>query len=269
MAWMDQYSARAGYQRNGGPIRLRADVRRRLRYGEAPCRLRANFHRRGHRKRKADVSFAPLRLLMRRLPRVAVRCCADRGGQVERTTCDARFRAPRRGTTLPRLRRVARSPGAYPRASRRYAPIASAIIPGSGQVMLGNDRFIGYFARRSVEPGGSTRRTSASARIAGSRSSRNCARRRARSHFSEGSTGFAPRRGLGVLRVNARREGERSFSLSTTRAGRARNRLDDLQRQAMEDGAEHVSTREAALQKYWRIAIRPGVRWSWTSAQFQ
>ena len=31
-----------------------------------------------------------------------------------------------------------------------YAPIASALIPGSGQLMLGNDRFIGYVALEAL-----------------------------------------------------------------------------------------------------------------------
>ena len=46
-------------------IRFWSDVRRWLRHWEAPCRLCPDFHGRGRRKREADVSFAPLRFLMR------------------------------------------------------------------------------------------------------------------------------------------------------------------------------------------------------------
>ena len=35
-------------------------------------------------------------------------------------------------------------------ASRKYAPLASAILPGSGQALLGNNRFVGYLAVETI-----------------------------------------------------------------------------------------------------------------------
>ena len=65
---------------------------------------------------------------------------------------------------------------------RKYAPLASAIIPGSGQAILGNDRFVGYLAVEALAWWMYAK--DISERTARERQFKELAREVARAHFS-------------------------------------------------------------------------------------
>ena len=135
--------------------------------------------------------------------------------------------------------------------------------------MLGNDRFIGYVARRSAELV-EVREGRQRAAIAGSGVQATRARRQARSHFTTSRPICCPTRtGRTTRKCATITRADRSVC-RRTRTGGSRDRHDDVQRIALEVGAEHVlHACRGARSSTCRMRCRPEFAWSWKSAQFQ
>jgi hypothetical protein len=146
---------------------------------------------------------------------------------------------------------------------RRLAPIASAVLPGSGQLALGNDRFVVYAAteiiawwRYSKNAREQTQQEGAFKAIA---------RTVARSHFST-----APPDGDWTY-YESMRDFLESGAYTTTNTGTIVPETDTLTynghlwQQALATNA----TTAAALAVYQAQAIKPNFQWSWRNAQLQ
>ena len=110
--------------------------------------------RNGH-GRQADIPFAPVRVLMRRMGVVAVVGLAMASSAGHAQSIDGARAGVNAPMAIDSMSSNERSPVAGARSLapfaaqlrlRKYAPLASAIVPGSGQAILGNDRFVGYLA---------------------------------------------------------------------------------------------------------------------------
>lgn len=146
---------------------------------------------------------------------------------------------------------------------RRFAPMASAILPGSGQFALGNDRSIIYTAAEVI----GWWRFSKSWREQSQQESafKAIARTVARSHFSS-----APPDGDWTYYENMRDYLE-SGVYSTSNNGSVVPETDTLTynghlwQQLLATNA----TTSAALTKYEAQAVKPNFQWSWRNAQLQ
>jgi len=148
-----------------------------------------------------------------------------------------------------------------------YAPIASALIPGSGQLMLGNDRFIGYVALEALAwwkyaKDVSEQRSQEAA-------FKQLARRQARSRFTSGSPDLLPDADWAYY--EHMRDYKESGSFSLSNGGPIVPETDETTYNGSrwKLAQSTFSTREAALKKYLEDAVRPEFAWSWKSAQFQ
>lgn len=146
---------------------------------------------------------------------------------------------------------------------RPYAAVASLIMPGAGQVLLKNDRFIAYLA---VELRAWMQYSKdVSERGAQERAYKDLARRFARARFT---TTFPDADWLYYEWMRDRKESGR-FSL--TNSGPVVPETDETTYNGLRWSIAQSTqpTYEAALAQYEREAIRPEYQWSWTDASLQ
>jgi hypothetical protein len=151
--------------------------------------------------------------------------------------------------------------------SSEYAPIASAIIPGAGQVMLGNDRFIGYVAIevlswwKYAKDVGERRDQEAEFK--------SLARRQARAPFSTQPAELLPDADWSYYEKMRDFSESGAFSLTTVGPIVPETLTTTFNGARWKLAQSTFTTREAALEAYMREAIRPEFSWSWKGAQFQ
>jgi hypothetical protein len=144
-----------------------------------------------------------------------------------------------------------------------YAPLVSAIVPGGGQLMLGNDRFIGYAA---VELLGWLKYAKNVREQADQEATfRDLARRVARANFSP----TLPDGDWTYYEAMRDRLESGAYSLSTS--GPVVPETDTTTFNGhVWDVAVHTNPDVAsALAQYERLAYKPEFRWSWKNARFQ
>lgn len=163
----------------------------------------------------------------------------------------------------PADERAAALPGASDIRLRRLAPLSSAILPGSGQLALGNDRFIVYLAAEAI---GWWRLAKSSHEESQQVAAfKTIARTVARSHFST-----APPDGDWTY-YETMRDFLESGAYSMTNAGPVVPESDPTTYNGhlwLQERATH-STTAAALAQYEIDAIKPNFQWSWRNAQLQ
>jgi hypothetical protein len=148
-------------------------------------------------------------------------------------------------------------------ARKHLAPVASAIIPGTGQIMLGNNRSIAYFA---VEVVGWWRyRKHANERAAQEGAFKELARRVSRAHFT-------PDAGDGNWTYyEMMRDFAESGDYTTSDNGSVVPPTDTATFNGhvwLDALRTHTSTSEA-LAQYQQRAVRPDFQWSWKNARIQ
>jgi len=148
-------------------------------------------------------------------------------------------------------------------AKRRLAPIASAIIPGTGQMMLGNNRSIAYVAVEVI--GWWQYRKHVNERAQQEAAFKDLARHVARSHF-------APNGGDGNWTYyEMMRDYVESGDYTTSDNGTVVPPLDTMTFNGhvwLDALRTHTSTAEALLQ-YQQRAVKPDLQWSWKNARIQ
>ena len=145
----------------------------------------------------------------------------------------------------------------------RLASLSSAIVPGSGQLMLGNDRFVVYLAAEAI----GWWRFSKSSREQSQQEAafKTIARTVARSHFST-----APPDGDWTY-YETMRDYLESGAYSASNTGPVLPETDPSTYNGhlwLQELATH-STGAAALAQYEIDAIKPNFQWSWRNAQLQ
>jgi hypothetical protein len=150
--------------------------------------------------------------------------------------------------------------------AQKFSPIASAILPGSGQYMLGDDRFIGYLAVEVL----SWLQYSKNVREQAAQEAqyKSLARRVARASFASGSPDQLPDAEWAYY--EKMRDYAESGQYSLTAVGLApETNVDTYNGSRWALAQATFSTREAALAEYMRTAVRPEYEWSWTNAKLQ
>jgi hypothetical protein len=180
---------------------------------------------------------------------------ADPAGVTARRTSDSLNSKPASGPT------------SGPRVSAKslaYAPIASAIVPGSGQLMLGHDRFIVYAAVEVLGWWKYLKDTHEQTRQEALY--KELARGAARSHFST----TLPDGGWSYYELM--RDWQESGRYSQTDVGPVVPETNDSTYNGKRwqlAQATHVNDYAGALAEYEEIAVKPEFRWSWRNAGFQ
>ncbi len=146
---------------------------------------------------------------------------------------------------------------------KRLAPVASAIIPGTGQIILGNNRAIAYFAVEAIAWW--RYRKHVNERVQQEAAFKDIARRVARSHF-------APNGGDGSWTYyEAMRDYKESGDYTTSDNGTIVPPTSDSTFNGhvwLDALRTHASTSEA-LAAYEARAVKPDFQWSWENAGFQ
>lgn len=147
--------------------------------------------------------------------------------------------------------------------ARPYAPLASVAIPGTGQYMLGQDRFVVYAAVEALvwwQYGKHARE-----QVQQERAFKDIARQVARAHFSS-SAPDGP-----WSYYEAMRDWTESGSYSTADSGPVVPEADTTTYNGhLWELALQTNTSVAdALVQYERDAIRPDFQWSWRNASVQ
>ena len=167
--------------------------------------------------------------------------------------------------SLAHLSNVTPTPG--PRVSERtlvYAPIASAVVPGSGQFMLGHDRFVAYAAVEVLmwwkyfKDSREQNRQEALFK--------ELARSAARSHFSTTLPDG------GWTYYEQMRDWKESGRYSQTDNGPVVPETDDSTYNGSRwqlAQATHINDPAGALAEYEQLAVKPDFRWSWRNAGLQ
>ena len=148
-------------------------------------------------------------------------------------------------------------------AARPYAPVLSAILPGGGQLVLGDDRFVAYAAVevlswwRYVKANQDQRAQEALFK--------DLALRVARAPFSAiGAVG--PWSYYEAMRDNIE---SGSYSLSTTGQVVPETDATTFNGRAWVVALNTNPDSASALAQYQRLAVKPEFRWSWRNAQLQ
>lgn len=146
---------------------------------------------------------------------------------------------------------------------KRLAPVASAIIPGAGQIMLGNNRSVAYMAVEVL--GWWQYRKHVQERAAQEAAFKELARRVARSHFS-------PAGGDGNWTYyEMMRDYVESGDYTTSDNGSIVPPTDTATFNGhvwVDALRTHTSTADA-LAQYEQRAVRPDLQWSWKNARLQ
>jgi len=149
------------------------------------------------------------------------------------------------------------------RAARPYAPLASALVPGSGQIILGQDRFVVYAAVEvfSWWAYAKNRREQSQQEDA----FKSIAAGVARAHFTN-----SPRDTLWAY-YEAMRDWKASGYFSKSPTGPIQPETDTTTYNGYhwQLALRTHPTREGALAEYEEVAVRPDFQWSWVDAQFQ
>ena len=169
--------------------------------------------------------------------------------------------------TAVRSPRAAALPWRVSERVANYAPLASALVPGSGQFMLGNDRFIGYLAVETLSWWKYAK--DASEQRAQEAAFKQLARRQARSHFTSGSPDLLPDADWAYYEKMIDYQESGSFSLTSSGPVVPETDETTYNGSRWKLAQSTYSTREAAMQKYLEDAVRPEYAWSWKSASFQ
>lgn len=149
-------------------------------------------------------------------------------------------------------------------ALRPYAPLVSAVVPGGGQIILGDNRFVAYLAVEVLawwKYRKDTREQADQEALF-----KDIARRVARSHFS------ATLPDADWAYYEQMRDFLESGAYSMTDQGPLVPETDPLTYNGSRWQlalATHSTDLQAALAQYQRVAIRPEFRWSWRNAQLQ
>jgi hypothetical protein len=170
-------------------------------------------------------------------------------------------------TSLTPRRASPRSPWRVSESAGQFAPIASAIIPGSGQFLLGNDRFIAYVAIEALswwKYGKDVREQRAQ-----EAEFKSLARRQARALFTSDSPDLLPDADWAYYEKMRDYLESGAFSLSASGPIVPETDATTYNGSRWKLAQSTYSTREAALAEYMRVAVRPEFSWSWKSAQFQ
>lgn len=147
--------------------------------------------------------------------------------------------------------------------TRKYAPLASIILPGSGQYLLGNDRFVGYLAVEAL--GWWMYAKDVSDRKAREAQFKEIARDVARAHYSttlpDGPWSY----------YEWMRDFRESGVYSKTATGPVVPETDTSTYNGKKwDLFQGIYPTEAeALAQYERVAIKPEFRWSWLNHSFE
>jgi len=155
-----------------------------------------------------------------------------------------------------------RSPNA-----QRFSPVASVLIPGSGQYMLGEDRSIGYIA---VEVLGWLQYAKNSREQAAQEAEfKSLARRVARAGFATGSPDLLPDGDWAYYEKLRDFNESGAYSLTVGGSVTPDTNVTTYNGSRWQLALATFSTREGALAEYMRTAVRPEYEWSWTNAQLQ
>jgi hypothetical protein len=151
-------------------------------------------------------------------------------------------------------------------ALRPYAGLASLIAPGSGQFLLGKDRFIGFLAVEML--GWWQYSKDVRERAAQERAYKDYARRVARAPFASAVPDGKLPDGTWEYYEQVRDWPESGqFSLATSGPTVPEKDTTTFNGKRWEILQSTTPTFEAALAAYEREAIRPEFRWSWLNAQ--
>jgi hypothetical protein len=150
------------------------------------------------------------------------------------------------------------------RASLRpYAGLASLVVPGSGQFLLGKDRFVGFLAVEML--GWWQYSKDVRERASQERAYKDYARRIARAPFTsvfpDGPWEYYE--GMRDFKESG------PFSLSATGVTRPDTNTANFNGKRWEILLSTQGSYDAALAAYEREAIRPEYRWSWANRQLQ
>jgi hypothetical protein len=149
---------------------------------------------------------------------------------------------------------------------QKFSPIASVIIPGSGQYMLGNDRFIGYLAVEVLSwlqyAKNAREQTTQEAEF------KSLARRVARAGFASGSPDDLPDADWAYYEHMREWDESGAYSLTVGSLTPETN-VATFNGSRWQLAQATFSTREAALAEYTRTAVGPEFEWSWTNAKLQ
>jgi hypothetical protein len=153
-----------------------------------------------------------------------------------------------------------------PRA-QRFAPLASAVIPGTGQMMLGHDRFVAYVAIEAL----SWWRYAKDVREQHRQETefKTLARRVARAPFTLQSPDLLPDADWAYYEKMRDYPESGSFSLATSGPIVPDTDATTYNGSRWQLARTTFSTREAALQEYVRTAVTPEFEWSWKDAVLQ
>ena len=146
---------------------------------------------------------------------------------------------------------------------KRLAPIASAIIPGTGQIILGNNRSIAYMAVEAIAWW--RYRKHVNERASQEAAFKELARRVARSHF-------APDAGDGNWTYyEMMRDFVESGDFTTSDNGTVVPPTDTLtfNGHVWLDALRTHSSAGEALVQYEQRAVKPELQWSWKNARLQ
>ncbi len=153
-----------------------------------------------------------------------------------------------------------------PRA-QRFAPLASAVVPGAGQMMLGHDRFVAYLAVEAL----SWWRYAKDVREQQRQETefKALARRVARAPFTLQSPDLLPDADWAYYEKMRDYPESGSFSLATSGPIVPETDASTYNGSRWQLARTTFSTREAALQEYVRTAVTPEFEWSWKDALLQ
>jgi hypothetical protein len=145
---------------------------------------------------------------------------------------------------------------------RRFAPIASAIMPGAGQVILGEDRFVAYAAVEVAM--WLKRRNDRRDQSRQEADFRALARNVARAHFSPNP----PDAEWEYYEEMKKYLESGEYSLVDGRLVPDTNRA-TFNGFIWQTALEHNPDTASALAEYERRAVKPDFRWSWRNAQLE
>jgi hypothetical protein len=153
-----------------------------------------------------------------------------------------------------------------PRA-QRFAPLASAVVPGAGQMMLGHDRFVAYLAVEALSWWRYTKDVREQRRQ--ETEFKTLARRVARAPFTLQSPDLLPDADWAYYEKMRDYAESGSFSLATSGPIVPDTDVTTYNGSRWQLARTTFSTREAALQEYVRTAVTPEFEWSWKDAVLQ
>ena len=166
-------------------------------------------------------------------------------------------------------RELIQGPSGKRASLRPFAPLASLVVPGSGQFILGKDRFVGFLAVEVL--GWWQYSKNVRERASQERAYKDYARRIAREPFSSvvGPSGSLPDGDWEYYEWIRDFQDSGPFSLSATGPTRPDTNPATFNGNRWNILKSTQPTLEAALAAYEQQAIRPEFQWSWANRQLQ